>query len=79
MWTRSGWSGSISSGGIEMSALEKLLFEVVRKHYVPIADPKGCDGAQLLDGEWVMPRWGCDTLQNMIEELQQKLESHEQP
>lgn len=54
---------------------EKLLCEVVRKHYVPIADPKECAGAQLLDGEWRMPVYGCDTLQNMLDDLKEAIET----
>lgn len=56
-----------------MSALEELLYDVVLKHYVPIADPKGCDGAQLLDGDWVMPQSGCDTLQNMLDDMKEAI------
>lgn len=25
------------------------------------------DGAQLVDGEWYMPAWGCDTLQYVVD------------
>jgi hypothetical protein len=26
-----------------------------------------CDGAQLINGEWYMPIWGCDTIQNILD------------
>ena len=47
----------------------ELLAAVVRKHYNPIEDPKGCDGAQMWNGQWWMPLWGCDTLDNMLDDM----------
>lgn len=49
------------------------LAAVVRKHYQPINDAKAireCDGAQQLNGQWYMPLWGCDTLANLIEDIE---------
>jgi len=28
-------------------------------------------GAQIVDGQWYMPRWGCDTLQHVVEIIEQ--------
>jgi hypothetical protein len=27
------------------------------------------DGAQLFEGRWLMPTWGCDTLQKLIDDI----------
>lgn len=51
-----------------------LLAAVVRKHYNPIEDPKGCDGAQMWNGQWWMPLWGCDTLDNMLDDMAYAIE-----
>jgi len=28
-------------------------------------------GAQIVDGQWYLPKWGCDTLQHIIETIEQ--------
>jgi len=28
-------------------------------------------GAQIVDGQWYLPKWGCDTLQHVIETIEQ--------
>jgi hypothetical protein len=29
-----------------------------------------CDDAQLIDGEWYLPLWGCDTIQNILDDIE---------
>ena len=53
--------------------LKELLDAIVRKHYNEIADPTGVDGAQMWNGKWWMPLWGCDTLQTMLEDFEYTL------
>ena len=60
----------------ELRCME-LLAAVVRKHYNPIEDPKGCDGAQMWNGQWWMPLWGCDTLDNMLDDMAYAVERHQ--
>lgn len=53
--------------------------ELVKKHYAPITDPeaiKNCDGAQMWNNQWWMPLSGCDTLQNLIEDLSAFKDQH---
>ena len=47
----------------------ELLAAVVQKHYSPISDPTGVDGAQMWDGRWWMPLGGCDTLDSMLGDM----------
>lgn len=54
--------------------ISELLAAVVRKHYDPIEDPKGCDGAQMWNGQWWMPLRGCDTLDNMLDDMAYAIE-----
>ena len=60
---------SQSSNGIS-----ELLAGIVRKHYDQIEDPKGADGAQMWNGQWWMPLWGCDTLDNMLADMAYAIE-----
>ena|SRR3990172_55888 len=46
-----------------------LLAAVAQKHYNPISDPTGVDGAQMWNGQWWMPLWGCDTLDSMLDDM----------
>jgi hypothetical protein len=52
--------------------LSVWLVSVVNKHYQPItgAEAIKCDGAQQLNGQWLMPLSGCDTLANMLEDIE---------
>ena len=47
----------------------ELLAAVAQKHYNPISDPTGVDGAQMWNGQWWMPLWGCDTLDSMLDDM----------
>ena len=29
-----------------------------------------CEGAQLIDDKWYMPLWGCDTIQNILDDVE---------
>ena len=42
---------------------------LVKRHYVAIDDPKGVDGAQMWEGKWWAPLWGCDTLGALLNEI----------
>lgn len=59
------------------SSLHEVLAAVVRKHYNAIGDPKGADGAQMWNGQWWMPLWGCDTLDNMLDDIAYAVERHQ--
>ena len=39
----------------------------VRRHYEPIENPKDVDGAQMWNGQWWLPIWGCDTLDHIVD------------
>jgi len=39
-------------------------YEPVKPEAVSIGE-----GAQIIDGQWYLPRWGCDTLQHVIEQF----------
>ena len=52
--------------------IAKVVADVVRKNYILIEDLsaiKDVDGAQMWDGQWWMPIFGCDTLDNLIDDL----------
>lgn len=49
--------------------IEKLImknFELIVK-----GEDTGCEGSQLIDGKWYMPLWGCDTIQNILDEIEE--------
>jgi hypothetical protein len=48
---------------------KEIINGIVRKHFVPIDHPEDCEGSQLWDSQWWMPLTGCDTLQNLVEDL----------
>lgn len=51
----------------------KALDKIVQKHYVQITDLsklKDIGGAQMWNGEWWMPLEGCDTLSNLIDDIE---------
>ena len=48
--------------------IKVLVSLLLRRGYYPVAPECAGEGAQLINGHWHMPRWGCDTLQNVIEE-----------
>jgi len=29
-------------------------------------------GAQIVNGQWYLPKWGCDTLQHILDELEKE-------
>jgi len=47
-----------------MKAFVKLLLQ---RCYYPTEPEFVGEGAQLVNGQWYMPAWGCDTLQHFIE------------
>lgn len=48
-----------------VGALAGLLLS---RGYYPVAPECAGEGAQIINGQWHMPRWGCDTLQNVIDD-----------
>lgn len=45
---------------------------IVKRSYELIsdtADVKNVDGAQMWEGQWWMPLWGCDTLDHLVDDL----------
>ncbi len=53
---------------MKTARLDALVSLLLRRGYYPVAPECAGDGAQLINGQWYMPRWGCDTLQYAIEE-----------
>ena len=55
-----------------MSASDEGFYALVslllRRGYYPVAPECAGEGAQLVNGGWHMPRWGCDTLQHVIDD-----------
>jgi len=49
----------------------KLIKAILAIGYEPIEPDAVGEGAQIVDGQWYMPRWGCDTLQHVIEIIEQ--------
>jgi len=52
---------------------KEAIEELIRKHYTPVIQPG--EGAQMFDGQWWMPKWGCDTLEHLIEDFQAALDA----
>ena len=55
-----------------LMAKKSRLIDIVLKNYEVIdkdVDISLIDGAQLFEGRWMMPVWGCDTLQKLIDEI----------
>jgi hypothetical protein len=52
----------------ETVRLDALVSLLLLRGYYPVAPECAGEGAQLINGMWYMPRWGCDTLHNVIEE-----------
>jgi hypothetical protein len=48
--------------------LDTCISLLIRRGYYQIVPECVGDGAQLINGEWHMPRWGCDTLQFVLDE-----------
>ena len=64
------WSVLIRT--VEGETMKEKLIRAVLKSYEPIdehADMREIDGAQLFEGRWMMPVWGCDTLQKLIDDI----------
>lgn len=45
------------------------MMAIVDRHYYQVKDPSGVDGAQVWDGRWWAPIWGCDTLAAMLDDM----------
>lgn len=53
---------------------EELLATVAKKHYDQVTMVKDVDGAQMWNGRWWAPIWGCDTLGNLLDDLEHAIE-----
>ena len=49
---------------VRVDAVIRLLLD---KAYFPEDAGSPDDGAQLVDGKWYLPVWGCDTLQYIVD------------
>lgn len=49
---------------VRADAVIRLLLD---KAYFPVDAGSLDDGAQLVDGKWYMPVWGCDTLSYIVD------------
>lgn len=49
-------------------AAQRLVNAAIRSCYEKAKNPLA-EGTQQLDGEWLMPLWGCDTLDHLRDEL----------
>lgn len=46
--------------------------DIVKRSYEQVKDSasvKNIDGAQMWQGQWWMPLWGCDTLDHLVDAL----------
>jgi hypothetical protein len=48
---------------------KEIIDSIVRNHFIPVDDPENCIEAQMWNKQWWRPIAGCDTLQNLIEDL----------
>lgn len=58
--------------------VQRLVSWLLRRGYYPVAAACAGEGAQLVDGTWHMPRWGCDTLQHVLDEHGDELPANAQ-
>jgi len=49
----------------------KLIKAILAIGYEPIEPDAVGEGAQIVDRQWYTPRWGCETLQHVIEIIEQ--------
>jgi hypothetical protein len=57
---------------IQMQMIKEAVVELILNQYVEVDDHKSIGlfpNAQLINGKWMKPRWGCDTMQHLIDEL----------
>lgn len=48
--------------------IQSILLAIVRAGYDPGTGQT--DGEQIWNGQWWRPRWGCDTLEKVMEEVE---------
>jgi len=52
--------------------ISELVKRILNAGYEPIEPGNSIgDSAQLINGQWYAPKWGCDTLQHVIEIIEQ--------
>jgi len=49
--------------------ISELVKAILNIGYYPVEPSFIKAGAQIVNEQWYMPRWGCDTLQHVIDEL----------
>jgi hypothetical protein len=58
---------------LEDNSSKSRLIDIVLKNYSVIdkdVEVGLVDGAQLFEGRWMMPTWGCDTLKKLIDDIE---------
>ena len=65
-------SDSYTSGAVRLTLPQPDLARLILKNYVELAADSGnalyvC--AQMYEGQWYAPKWGCDTLQHVIDSM----------
>jgi hypothetical protein len=50
------------------------IMEIIKIGYVEISPDAAqhLDGAQLINGQWYGPRWGCDSLEHIVDHFKQQ-------
>lgn len=43
---------------------------LMKEAFYPVEPDNAGEGAQMVDGQWYMPKWGCDTLQHIKDNIQ---------
>jgi len=49
---------------IKMTKISEI---ILKFSFTPVDPSSAGEGAQLINGQWYMPRWGCDTLASIFE------------
>lgn len=57
--------------------IENMFTEIIKFHYEVQDGPLNVDGEQLFNDEWLAPINGCDTLQNLINDLLHALHEYD--
>lgn len=71
-WAKAKRSKQVANGG-RKERMEAL----VLRHFVACENAHKASGAQMLNGQWLMPLTGCDTLGNMLDDLEGMLAARE--
>jgi hypothetical protein len=67
-------SVSTGHGSLDFVVLQVVAAGWEKFGYEP--NTKLPDGAQMIDGEWYIPKWGCDSLEASLNALQASLQNN---